>query len=125
MSESSVHLDPALLDDLLNSPDGPVGLVIAELSDKAAAVARTAAPVMQRKNFSRWGKTFDPIRQYGPPGATKESIRSSFPRFNPIGQLYGGVNVNYGSTLFLEHPARQIHSREYMFMTDALDALSL
>lgn len=122
---NSVKLDPEALEDLLNSPDGPVGLVIAELSEKAAGIARTAAPVMNQRNYSRWGHLFDPLYQYGPPGATKASVRASGFRFNKLGELYSGVNVNYGPTLFLQRPARQIHSAQYMFMTTALNGIEL
>lgn len=118
MTESSLYLDPAMLRDLLDSPDGPVGLVIEELSAKASEVARALAPVMRRRHF-------DPLHQYGPPGETKASVRSSFPRFNRLGQIYGGVNVHYGPTLFLERPARQIRTTDYMFMSDALNAVAL
>src|SRR5712664_1142001 len=103
MAENQVTLDPVMLDDLLNSPGGPVGVTIDELSHKAAAIAKVAAPVMARHQWN-------PLYQYGPPGVTKASVRPSGFRFNALGQLYSGVNVNYGSTLFLERPARQIHT---------------
>lgn len=121
----TVHLDYAAIGEMLNDPQGPVGSVIEELSDKATAIARAAAPVMTRRNFSLWGTAFDPLYQYGPPGKTKASIRVHFPAFNHRGQLYGGVNAPYGPTLFLERPARQIHSAQYMFMTAALDGVEL
>lgn len=120
-----VRLFPAALEDLLNTPEGPAGEVIAELAQQAAAIARTAAPVMKPWNRSRWGKKFDPRYQYGPAGATKASVRWSGFRYNDRGGLYSGVNVNYGPTLFLEYPARQIHSAEYKFMTEALDGVQL
>lgn len=122
---TDVVLNPAALDELLNSPAGPVGVVVAELSVKAAEVAKALAPVMKQRNYSHWVRAFDPRYQYGPPGATKRSVHMSGFRFNALGQLYSGVNVNYGPTLFLERPAEQIHSTEYMFMTDALNAVSL
>jgi hypothetical protein len=124
VADWEVHLDEAAIEDMLNSPDGPVGAVIEELSDKAAAIAREAAPVMKPENFSHWGKYYDPRFQYGPPGRTKARVRSSFPRYNDQGQLYGGVNVPYGPTLFLERPARQIRG-DYRFMTAALDGVEL
>jgi hypothetical protein len=125
MADSIVTLNGDALDDLLNTPDGPVGETIGELSEKATDIAKAAAPVMQDKNRSHWGTRFDPLYQYGPAGMTKASVRSSGFRFNAIGQMYTGVNVEYGPTLFLERPARQIHSVEYMFMSAALDALEL
>lgn len=120
-----VRIDPAAVDELVNSPDGPVGLVIEELSEKAAKIAQTAAPVMERHNFSRWGKVYNPLYQYGPPGFTKARTRPSGFRFNAIGQLYSGVNAPYGPTLFLERPARQIHTVQYMFLSQTLDAIEL
>ena len=121
----TVHLDYVAIGEMLNDPDGPVGSVIEELSNKATDIARAAAPVMERRNFSMWGAAFDPVYQYGPPGKTKGSIRVHFPAFNNRGQLYGGVNAPYGPTLFLERPARQIHSAQYMFMSAALLGVEL
>lgn len=120
-----VNINVTATEELLNSPDGPVGVLIEELSQKATEIARAAAPVMERHNYSRWGKVFDERYQYGPPGHTKGDIRVHFPAFNKLGQLYGGVNAPYGPTLFLEHPARQIHSVQYMFMTEALNGVEL
>lgn len=118
MADFELHLDPALLDELLNSPDGPVGAIIEEVSEKAALIARAAAPVMRRRRFSL-------IHQYGPPGVTKASVHWSGFRFNGAGQIYSGVNVNYGPTLFLEKPARQVTPEVYAFMTTALDEVEL
>ena len=127
-----VNLDPVALDWLLNDPAGPVGVVIEELSDKAAAIARTAAPVMVTgtrwppSNLSRWGKMFNPYYQYGPPGATRASVRTSGFRYNALGQMYNGVNVNYGSTLFLqEGGGRHGHAELHPFMSTALDTVEL
>lgn len=118
MAENQVRLDYPAVDEMLNSPTGPVGLVIDELSEKAAVIARTAAPVMERAHWSL-------VYQYGPPGVTKGSVRKSGFRFNKLGQLYSGVNVNYGSTLFLQRPARQIHTAQYMFLSQALRDVTL
>lgn len=118
MAEFELHLDPAQLDDLLNSPDGPVGVLIEELAQKAAEIARTAAPVMR-------GRRFNPLYQYGPPGETKKSVRWSGFRFNNLGQIYSGVNANYGPTLYLEKPARQVTPGVYAFMTTALNGVEL
>lgn len=118
MAENQVKLDPDALEELLNSPDGPVGVVIDELSGEAATIARALAPIMARTKWSL-------LRQYGPPGVTKASVRKSGFRWNSLGQLYSGVNVNYGPTLFLQRPARQIHTTQYMFLSQALDAVEL
>jgi hypothetical protein len=113
----NVNLYEAAIEDLLNSPDGPVGQVIAELSDKAAKLAKGFTPVLEHKWYPRW--------QYGPPGVTKASVRASGFRYNAAGQLYSGVNVNYGPTLYLQRPAKQIHTTQYMFMSQALNAVTL
>jgi|HubBroStandDraft_1064217.scaffolds.fasta_scaffold647582_1 hypothetical protein len=118
MAENQVKLDYAALDELLNTPDGPVGVVIDELSEKAALIAKAAAPVMRR---AKWSLEY----QYGPPGVTKGSVHKSGFRFNKLGQMYSGVNVLYGPTLFLQRPARQIHSEDYMFMSEALTGVEL
>ena len=124
---ADVNLDAEALDWLLNDPAGPVGATIEELSDKAAGIARAACPVIKPENFSKWGKMFNPEHQYGDtPGATKASIRSAFPRVNGLGELYGGVNVNLGSTYFLEYGGgRHGHARRSKFMTEALDGVEL
>jgi hypothetical protein len=117
---------------LLNDPAGPVGAVIEELSDQAAGIAKAAAPVMVTgrrwppSNFSHWGKAFDERYQYGPPGATRASVRPSGFRYNALGQMYNGVNVNYGSTLFLqEGGGRHGHAALHPFMSVALDTVEL
>jgi hypothetical protein len=121
---NEVNLFEGEIEDMLNGPDGPVAVVIDELGHKAAELATALAPVM--KPWNHWGHgAYNPYYQYGPPGATKKSVRASGLRYNNSGQLYSGVNVNYGPTLFLERPARQIHSDVYKFMTEALDALEL
>lgn len=128
-----VNLDPVAIDWLVNSPDGPVGVVIEELSVKAAAIARAAAPVIvggrhwPPSNLSHWGKAFDPRYQYGNrPGSTKASVRPSGFRFNALGQMYSGVNVNYGPTLFLqEGGGRYGHAALHPFMSVAIDTVEL
>ena len=116
---SDVSIDPVALFDLLNSPDGPVGLVIEELSGKGAMIAKALAPVMKRK---RWSE----LHQYGPPGETRSSVQSAFARFNPAGLIYGGVNVNFGPTLYLESPASQYRGNtQYAFMSQTLRAIQL
>jgi len=133
MADWVVVLDPVAIDWLLNDPAGPVGLVIEELSEKAAAIAKAAAPVIKGgtsypgSNLSHWGREFDPRFQYGNrPGSTRASVRSSGFRFNGAGQLYSGVNVNYGATLFLqEGGGRHGHAVHHPFMTTALYGVEL
>jgi hypothetical protein len=122
-----VNLDPVAIDWLLNNPDGPVGAVIEELSVKAAAIAKAAAPVITPGHFSHWGRQFDPRYQYGSrPGSTRASVRPSGFRFNALGQMYSGVNVNYGSTLFLEQGGGRYGRAElHPFMSVALDTVEL
>lgn len=124
MADSTVFIDPVAVDWLVNDPAGPTGDLVAELSEKATAIAKSAAPVMKPENFSHWGKMYDPRYQYGPPGDTKASVRWSGFRFNALGQMYSGVNVNYGPTLFLERPARQVRPI-FKFMSTALDTVEL
>lgn len=111
-------LNPAALDELLNTPEGPVGLVIDELSDRATQLARVYTPVLKRK--------YQPLHMYGPSGETKASVHKSGFRFNQLGQMYNGVNVNFGPTVFLQQPASQYNgARTWMFMTHALNDISL
>ena len=114
---AEVHLDEGAVEEMLNTPDGPVGVLLDELSSRAATVARVIAPVMRSRYHSEY-------YQYGPPGYTKGKIRQHFPAYSN-GQLYGGVNAPYGPTLFLERPARQIHTTRYRFMSMALDTVEL
>lgn len=121
---ADVHMYPTQLEALLNSPGGPVGQLVFELSVQASGTARALAPVMKQRNYSHFGSYFDPRYQYGPPGETRRSVHWSGWRYNARGQLYSGVNVNYGPTLFLERPARQVRP-VFMFMTEALDSVHL
>lgn len=114
----NVNISEAAVYEMLNSPTGPVGEVIGELSEKAAAIAKARTPVMERVKWY-------PQYQYGPPGETKASVHPSGFRYNGAGQIYSGVNVNYGPTLFLQRPARQIHTTQYMFMTQTINDLTL
>lgn len=121
----AVYLDRAMLDDLLNTPEGPVGIAIEDLSHQAERWAKILAPVMKRRNLWHYGEYFNEERQYGPPGATRASIRWSGFRYNSRLQMYSGVNVRYGPTLFLERPARQVRPELFAFMSHALDSVEL
>jgi hypothetical protein len=129
---TEVNLDPAALDWLLNDPAGPVGVLIAELTVKAAGIAKANAPVMVTgtrwppSNLSHWGKYYNPERQYGPPGMTKAGTYGKFPMFNGLGQLYGGVNAPRLPTAFLTYGGgRYGNARLHPFMTQALNAVTL
>lgn len=105
---------------LLTSPEGPVGELIGELSEKAAAVARGAVHV-------RPGTAKSATTGHGsnarPPGFTKADIRVHGPVRGAYG-MYGGVNAAADPTIFLELPARQM-DRRYPFLTVGLDSLDL
>jgi hypothetical protein len=120
----AVQIDEAAMDDMLHSPDGLVGRYILGLGVQAAAIAKAMAPTKSPRNES-WHpakSTSYPSIEF--PGLTlSASIRPAF-GYSSNGAMYGGVNVNYGPTLFLTRPARQIH-HVYTFMTDALYGVAL
>jgi hypothetical protein len=120
----STHIDwdHAAIDDLLNSVDGPVGQMVAELSAQAAAVARTVVPVRDgsvRDRRRRAGRTSNAR----PPGFTKASIHVHGPLRGSLGGVYGGVNAAADPTVFLEYPAEQM-DRSYPFLTTGLESLA-
>jgi hypothetical protein len=120
---AEVNLYPGALEDLLNSPDGPVGGVIAALSMEATDIAKAAAP-LQKPSSHSW--SFAKSTSYMPWSTTylKVNVRWSGFRFNGFGQMYSGVNAPYGPTLFLERPADQLH-RKYPFLSTALYTVEL
>jgi hypothetical protein len=119
-----VQLDEAEMEDMLQSPDGLVGRYIAGLGIQAAAIAKAMAPRKDLRNES-WHPTKSTSYPSIPwPGLTlAASIHPAF-GFTKGGSMYGGVNVNYGPTLFLTRPARQIHHIN-LFMTVALYSVAL
>lgn len=125
MADVYVVLDPVALEWLLNSPDGPVGVMTLELGAQATAAAKALAPTMKRRNQSQWGKVYDPRYQYGPAGMTKSSVHLHGPAYNRFGEIYASANAAYGPTLFLERPAEQIHSAAYKFLSGALDTVTI
>jgi hypothetical protein len=118
-----VDLYPAALDELLNSPAGPVGQVIEELSVQATGIAEAAAPFQKPENHS-W--SFTKSTSYTPWSTIylKVNTRPSGFLYNARGQIFSGVNAPYGPTLFLERPARQLH-RKYPFLSTAVDTVQL
>jgi hypothetical protein len=113
----------AQLAELLNDPAGPVGQYIAELSERAAAVARATVPVrdpVTRNRHRRAGRNSNAR----PPGFTKAGIRVHGPVIGSRGGMYGGVNAPADPAIFLEYPARQM-ARGYPFLTTGLDSLGL
>ena len=111
---NDVHIDQVALDELLNSPDGPVGRFLLELSEQAATVARGAVRVRSTPSRS-------PRSNSAPPGFTLASIRPHV-AWDSRGRIYGGVNAAFDPSIFLEHPAIQMH-REYPFLTTGLYSL--
>jgi hypothetical protein len=112
--------DDAAFEELLDSVDGPVGQLIAELSERAATVARAVVPVRDpliRDRRRRAGRTSNAR----PPGFTKAGIRVHGPIRGATG-MYGGVNAPADPTVFLEDPASQM-TRSYPFLTAGLDSL--
>lgn len=118
-------IDPAAVNYLLNTPEGPTGVFTSGLGARATSAARARAPVMKPKNFSSWGKMYNPERQYGPPGMTKAKIYDYGIHYNRFGQIYTGVNAPFFPTVFLEIPAKQVSEGEYAFMSQARDSLAL
>lgn len=125
MADAYVVIDPMAVNYLVNEPEGPVGALIAEVSLKATAIAKADAPIMKKRNYSFWRPTWNPETQYGPPGHMKSSVHWSGFRFNKLGQMYSGVNTDFAPTVFLEHPARQIKTTEYRYMTHALEQVQM
>jgi hypothetical protein len=110
--EVQVIWDDKEIYDLLNSADGPVGQLILELSERAAAVATSVV----RVRTGRGGSTARP------PGFTKASIKVHFPAWGTLGLIYGGVNAAADPTIFLEYPAEQM-KHAYPFLTTGLFSL--
>lgn len=108
---TDVHWNAAALEELLNSPTGPVGQMLIELSEQVAATARSTVRV---RHTPTWTAESDAR----PPGYTLASIRPHL-GYNSRGHIYGGANAAADPTIFLEQPAEQLHHR-YPFMTTAL-----
>jgi len=110
------------LDDLLNSPDGPVGRMLLGLSVQVADVARSVVRVrdpLTRDRRRRAGRN----STAQPPGYTKALIRPHLGRGTITGNLYGGANAPGSPGIFLEYPARQMDD-QYPFLTTGLDSIS-
>lgn len=117
-----LHWRDAALDDLLYSPDGPVGRLIAELSEQVATVARSVVHVrtldpLDRRRRAGHGSSAAPV------GWTKAGIRVHGPVRGTRGGMYGGVNAPADPAIFLEYPASQMEEK-YPFLTTGLDSLA-
>lgn len=120
MSTVVLHWSDAAEAELLNSVDGPVGRLIMELSYRAAAVARSAAPVRAVPGTRRTRAGRNSTARAA--GFLKADIRTHLAR-GSLGGLYGGVNAAADPAIFLEYPASQM-DRKYPFLTTALDAIT-
>lgn len=112
----------ASVDELLNDPAGPVGQLIAELSERVAVVARRTVPVRDAGTRNRRRRAGHGSTAHAP-GYTKANIRVHGP-VRGHSSLYGGVNAPGSPSIFLEYPADQM-TRKYPFLTVGLDSLSL
>jgi hypothetical protein len=95
-----VELDPVVVDEVLNDPQGPVGDLLDEISDRMLRIAQRRAPV----------------RGFGPPTVWNEATTSAsapgdlLASLHPVvrkdsrGKLFGGINAQFYPTVFLEYP---------------------
>lgn len=107
-------------DELFRSEHGPVGELVAELSERGAVAARSLVhvrPGTPRSTVWTHRSTAFPV------GYTKASIHSHGVH-RGADWLYGGVNAEGEPTVFLEHPASQMY-KKYPFLTTALDLLEI
>jgi hypothetical protein len=116
---------PGEPDRMLNDWDGPVGQLIAELSERGAGIARRAVHVWPGTARSTiWNRATSTAV---PPGYTRSTIRPHLARGSRTGKIYGGANAAGFPGYFLEadpHGAEQYHDK-YPFMSTALDELDL
>ena len=121
MSGDVIRWDDLALEQLLNSPDGPVGRLLTAKAAEATAIATAAAPLQKRHNWS-WGRN---STSYLPRslGYLKGNIRPHM-GYTRAGKLFSGVNAPYGPTLFLEKPADQLRHR-YPFLSVALYSVTV
>lgn len=120
----SFQADPASVHDLVTDPDGPVGLFILELSERATVVARETAHVFPGTPLSTVWRPATSTAVL-PPGLMRESVHVYPPVRGTRGGMYGGVNVAMIPAIFLEFPPKgsvQMYDR-YPFMTTGLDSL--
>jgi hypothetical protein len=117
------HVDAAGVHELVTDPDGPVGLLILELSERAAMVARSTVHTLPGTPRSGiWSLRSTAV---WPSGTTRSSIDVHLPQIGSRGGMYGGVDTIYFPAVFLEFPPKgavQMYDR-YPFMTTGLDSL--
>lgn len=122
MADSYITWDEAALEQLLNSPDGPVGKMLEDLGSRATMTAKAAAPVQKPSSYS-WGRKRSTSYMPWSGGYTKARVAPHM-GYTRAGILFSGVNAPYAPTLFLEKPAKQMHHRS-AFMTTALYSINL
>lgn len=111
---NDVEIDSAAVFELVNSETGPVGDLMRDLSERAAAIARAKVRV-------RSGGTRSMQSDARPPGFTRASIRTAVNRAGS-GLLYGGIGAAEDPSVFLEEPAEQM-DRTYPFLTTGVYSL--
>ena len=119
---SLLVFNDAAINGMLTDPDGPVGQLVAELSERGVQVARSVVRVRDVPGTRRTRAGRNSTAR--PPGFTKASIHVHGPVRGSRGGLYGGGNSAADPTIFLEDPASQM-SRRYPFMTTGLDSLEI
>lgn len=118
---SDVEISQKAVDELMRDEDGPVGLLMRELANQTAAVAREKVRV-RIPGSDRTGRTSDAK----PPGYTKARITTTVGHSATHGGVvFGGANAPGNPGLFLELPADQIADRahKFPFLTTGLDSL--
>ena len=119
---NSVRLNDAAIEEMLMDPVGPVGVMLAEMSEQIVTVAVAVVPVRDpatRDRRKRAGRN----SSARPPGFTKASIHAHGP-VRGIFNLYAGANAAADPAIFLEQPADQL-DRKYPFLTTGLESLTL
>lgn len=114
------------IDRLVNDEYGPVGQMLAELSEKMTVVAKGAVPVQSPRTFS-WGKKHSTSYLPWSGGYTKMTTHSAM-GYDKSGQLFGGTNAPYGPTIFLEREGFRANGMPralHPFLTTALESVAL
>lgn len=121
-----LKMDDRAIDELLNDIDGPVGQLLAELSEQITTVARAEAPVQGPSSYTRPGmKSTSYMPRSG--GFTKGGTHAAT-GYDSKGRLFGGTNAPYAPTIWLEHTGRRANGgmREtHPFLTTGLYSVEL
>jgi len=131
MAIFTLDLDDREIETLLHDPAGPVGDLLADLSQEMTAVAKADAPYMKPHNYAwslRRGQKGVGPTQYFPRsgGWVASSIWYHPPALDAAGNLFAGTNAAYAPTNWLEHGRRQGHKMEpYPFLSTALWSMDL